>query len=271
MEDEGKSVPPSSFKDLQERRRTSNEYRVRGRGDSSSSDGSEMDGIEESLLMNEKEPEGGDLSTIMQREFEAPSSSASTSSRPASRLKRPSASKLSINTRIPTSPESDLRQRAKTAQGVSFPVERILSPPHSASYGSGFSSGIPRASRQSDPSRPGFQPVASGSSLAAHPPSSFSGSPSRAKPQSGRARSGSAEGGIPLPSRVGGVPPGAFGMGVGYSAGIGGIPRPPSAARSRRESEDTVGEGDMAFDKHEVSLSFPVYVGSDLADSEYTW
>ena len=232
---EGNSVPPSSFQDLQERRRTSNEYRVRGRHDSSSSDGSELD-VEQSLLVNEKEPEGGDLSMAIQPEDEQ------TSSRPASRLQRPSASRLSVNTKIPTTPES-VRQRPTTAQGVSFPTERVLSPPNST-----FASGIPRACRRSDPSRPAVQTVASGSG-SAHPPSSFVfGSPSKAKP--GRARSGSAEAGS---SRIGQVPPGAFGMGVGYSAGIGGISRPPSVARSRRESQETIVDADASFDKSEVS------------------
>jgi hypothetical protein len=237
-DDDMKNAPPSSFKDLQERRRTSNEYRIRGMNDNSSSDGSDLD-VEESLLVNEKEPLGGDLSIISQIDEGEPS-------RPTSRLEKRSASRLSINTNIPTTPEHLARQRAKTAQGVSFPTERILSPPSAT-----FTSGIPRASRRSDPSRPAVaQPVASGSRGTA-PPSSFAfGSPGKAK--SGRARSGSADGS----TRIGQPAPGAsFGMGVGYSTGIGGISRPPSVARSRRESQETIVDGDMVFDKHEVSCT----------------
>ena len=217
----GSGVAPGPFKkmDLQERRRTSSEYRIRGSsgdngnqtsGSSEEDEGSEKD-VEESLLLDEQKPTMMDDSGVA-----SPARSEVGSSRPSSALNNRSrkSSALSINTQLLES-DSSRQQRARTSQGVSFPREDLVSPPRSSSSRPS-TSGIPRATRRSDPSKSININPTPGSSTSIHPPSSFNfGSPS--KPRPGRARSGSAE----SASRVN-VPRGAFGMGVPYSAGLGG-------------------------------------------------
>ena len=247
---QGNGMPPGAFKrmDLQERRRTSSEYRIRGSSggnqtssSSSSDEGGSEKGVEESLLLDEQEPTMMDDSGVA-----SPSRSEVGSSRPSSALNNRSrkSSTLSINTQYPES-DSSRQQRARTAQGVSFPRENLVSPPRS-SFSRTSTSGIPRATRRSDPSKSISSNTTPGSSSSIHPPSSFNfGSPS--KPRPGRARSGSAE----STSRVN-VPQGAFGMGVPYGAGLGAGAgsRPPSVGRSRRSSGETVVGGD---EEREVS------------------
>jgi hypothetical protein len=214
-----KKTPPTAF-NLQERRRTSNEHRIRGSNDGTSSEGS-GDEIDNSLVDSPIHEEGG-----MNDDSGIASSSRSASRTGSIPLKTPP---LAIQTQIPISP-SMAKNRSATATGVSFPRESITSPPPPSSFRTP-PSGIPRLSRQSDPPKP----PQSGS----RPPSSFGFSPGSINSRSGRARSGSVETGSSRNSFIQSVPLGASGMGVPYSAGITGAQRNISAG-SRRTSQETI-------------------------------